>query len=302
MTEETKVEGEVQETPSANPRNRVMEEIAKSTQARDAEELQAFDEETGQVEAKAQPEEVKTDPEPVEAAPVVAAPPAPKMVSITVDGQQLEVEESRILEAGKRTLQKESAADKRLQEATREKQEAQALLASYRQLTGQQPNTAPSQDAPAQQATEGVVIDPEALDQLFDRKLYHRDAQKARATFDQEFPEIANDPYLMQVAAAREQERLNTVAALGESVGDPVVAYRKHGESIREWLKSKATALAQPAVVSDKLAQKRTITAVSAANARAPVQQEKKPLTTSEQIEQMRLQRKQGRLPQQTQH
>lgn len=302
MTEETKVEVEVQETPSANPRNRAMEEIAKSTQARDAEELQGFDEATGQVEAKAPAEETKTDPEPVEAAPVIAAAVvAPKMVQIIVDGQQLEVEESRILEAGKRTLQKESAADKRLQEATRKEQEAQALLANYRQLT-QQPNTAPSQDAPAQQATEGVALDPEALDQLFDRKLYHRDAQKARATFEKEFPEIASDQYLMQVAAAREQERLNTVAALGESVGDPEAAYRKHGEAIREWLKGKASVLAQPAVVSDKLAQKRTITAVSAVNARAPVQQDKKPLTTSEQIEQMRLQRKQGRTPQQTQH
>jgi len=184
MTEETKVEVEVQETPSANPRNRAMEEIAKSAQARDAEELQGFDEETGQVEAKAEPVAKTEQHEPTPAqlvkgaielgqlpADTPIAPPAPKMVQITVDGQQLEVEESRILEAGKRTLQKESAADKRLQEATRKEQEAHALLANYRQLTGQQPNTAPSQDAPAQQATEGVALDPEALDQLFDRKL-----------------------------------------------------------------------------------------------------------------------------------
>ena len=302
MTEETKVETEVQEDPkpTINPRNRVMDEIAKSAQERDSEDLQGIDMETGQIEGKAPTEQVKTDPEPVEEAPVVIAPPAPKMVAIIVDGQQLEVEESRILEAGKRTLQKESAADKRLQEATRQHQEAQALFARAQQLTGQQ-NTAPSQDAPAQQqATNGV--DPEMLDAFLEQKLYQRDAQKARATFDQEFPEIANDPYLMDVAAKREQDRLNTVAALGEPVGDPVAAYRKHGEAIREWLKSKATSLTKPAVVTDKMAQKRTITAVSAVNARAPVQQEKKPLTTSEQIEQMRLQRKQGRLPQQTQH
>lgn len=56
-----------------------------------------------------------------------AAAGAPKKIKIKVDGQEQEVDESAVLEAGMRTLQKESAADKRLEEATKARDEAERL-------------------------------------------------------------------------------------------------------------------------------------------------------------------------------
>jgi hypothetical protein len=216
-------------------------------------------------------------------------------VSIVVDGRAVEVEEDRIIEAGKRTLQKESAADRRLQEAVAKERQAQQLLDQARRLSGQdadETQTTPSQDAShTTQATNGV--DPQALDALLENKLYMRDAQKAVEKFKQDFPDIVSDPHLIRLAANMEQDRLDTATALGESFGDPYDAYRRHGESIRDWLKKRAPH-AQP-VNADKVEKKRSIMAVPAVNATAPKPQEKKPLTVSEQIEAMREARLKGR-------
>lgn len=286
--------------PTINPRNAAMAEIARSAHQAVSGELSDFDEDTGQITPK-EPDQVAQDtkkddtPEdpPAVAAPP-AEPPAPKMATIVVDGQAIEVEESRLIEAGKRTLQKETAADRRLQEAENKRRQAEALLEQAQRFNPNQPNTVPSQDAPpqAQQATNG--FDPAMLDTVLDQKLYIRDAQKAREAFEKEFPEIASDPDLMQVAAAREQRRLDTAAALGESLGNPFEAYRAHGEAIRSMLKKHAAPVASTET-QDKAERKRSITAVPAVNARTPAPQEKKPPTTGELIEQMRAQRRTGR-------
>lgn len=239
--------------------------------------------------AEEPPEAPEPAPEPAEAAPEpevapepVAAPaPAPKMASIVVDGQTIEVEESRLLEAGKRTLQKETAADRKLQDAARLKREAEEY-AQRVGFKGQEapPQSALSQDAPQQPAT----FSPEALDAVLENKLYNRDAQKAAAKFREDFPEIAADPHLMNMAANLESQRLATVTALGESYGDPFEAYHKHGDAIRQWLGKY-----KPAEVSeDKVERKRTITAVPAANAKAPAPQQPREMTVSEVIAQER--------------
>lgn len=66
---------------------------------------------------------------------VTNAAPEPKTLKLKVDGQELDVELDKVIEAGKRTLQKETAADKRLEEATRILNEAKAQaenLSKYR--------------------------------------------------------------------------------------------------------------------------------------------------------------------------
>lgn len=301
--------------PTANQRNAFEAEIAARVHQQSAEEMAGFNEDTGEIEAK--PAEVKAEPVSGEtpaaddapgadAAPVVAE--KPRMLTIIVDGQPIEVEESKALEAGKRTLQKDNAADRRLQDAARKLQEAEAVQrrvqaeAEYIKRIAAQHGIelqAPSQDAPqpSQQATPN--LDPAALGAIIENQIYIRDATRAAKSFWSDFPDIASDPHLRQMAASMEQQRLDAATAVGEPFGDPFEAYRKHGEAIRDWLKQRiAPAPVAPvtaAANADKSERKRTITAIPAVNARASAPVEKKPPTASEIIEAERLSRTQGR-------
>ena len=296
--------GQVEPQPTVNPRNAALAQLAQQAHARLSDELQGFNEESGEIEAK----EVKPEPAKakVEASPEPEVeqeqeqkpePSAPKMLTIIVDGTPIEVEESRILEAGKRTLQKDQAADRRLQEAAQIKRQAEELYAKAQRLSpdAAPSNQAPSQDAPQQQKQATNGLDPQALDSYINSKLYARDAEKAAAKFREDFPEIANDPYLMNMAASLESQRLETVAALGEGPGDPFEAYRKHGEKVKEWMQklSGNTVVVAP----DKAERKRTITAIPAVNARAPSTATPKVLTNDERIEEMRARRAAGGRP-----
>jgi hypothetical protein len=100
----------------------------------------------------------------------------------------------------------------------------------------------------------------------------------------------------MAIAVRLEDQRLAMANRLGEPLGDPVIAYRKHGEAIRKWMQEKAGAVLPTGTTSgDKADRKRTITAVPVANARSPSPKEEKPMTVSERIEQARIRRLQGR-------
>lgn len=270
-----------------NARLSAEEQIAARVHSANAPDFSGFNEETGEVHAKPQAEEKAEDkPEIEEEKPEVKEEPQPRTVSIVVDGQTVEVEESRILEAGKRALQKDHAADRRLQEAANAKRQAEELLRQAQRLSNPDASDdVPSKDAHTQQQ-EATSFTPEMLDTFLENKLYMRDAQKAAESFKKEFPEIAADPYLMNMAATLENQRLSTATALGESFGDPHDAYRKHGESIRSWLQKKT---GTPSVESvDKVERKRTITAVTAVNAKAPAPQPQKPQSISEIIEEER--------------
>jgi len=303
-------EGGGAETPTIVPhpqltsREVAMQQIAASVDLLQAPDLADFDEETGT--STPRPKIEPPEPEPELDDSVITAPPAPpepevpagpRMMSIVVDGQTIEVEESRILEAGKRTLQKDHAADRRLQEASETKRRAEALLAQAQRLSipdaNAEPDPAPSQDAPQQQAQATNGLDPAMLDTYLENRLYMRDAQKAAAKFRDDFPDIAADPHLMNIAAGLEQQRINTATALGEPLGDPFDAYRKHGEAVQAWLQQRTGN--KPEVPADKLERKRTITAIPAVNAKAQAPQAPRELTTSEIIEQQRLARKAGR-------
>ena len=308
-------------TPHLSGRAAAMSQIIANANAQVAGDLADFDEESGTATPRPALEEQEAEPEPDDS--VIFTPPEkeepeeptkPKMIPIVVDGQTIEVEESRVIDSGKRTLQKEAAADRRLQEANRQKQEAdrekQEAAELFRRARAaaaaagvDDQNQALSQDAPQYQAPATPAIDPAALlneleNRVGQNVLAHIKAQRAVDTFRQEFPEIAADPNLWQIAANLEQRRLEEAAALGEPLDASLEAYRKHGAEIRGWLASKAPQpqqAQQPAVSADKQERKRTITAVSAVNAKAPAPAAPKVLTVAEQIEQMRLQRKQGR-------
>jgi hypothetical protein len=285
-----------QETPqpTANPRNAAMAEIAQRAHAAVAGELNTFDEDTGTVGAPVveAPAEPPAEPEgtPAEAAPAEEKP-APRMVQIVVHGQTIEVPEDKIMEAGRRTLQKETAADRMLQDAAEKKRQAEALLQQARKLSLPGDADTPPQGDQQPQPTDRA-LDEATLDKKLEIKLFERDAQRAARIFEQEFPEIASDPVLRGYAARLEDERLAHAMAVGEPIGDPIDAYRKHGETVRKWLQERTGI--KPAVPQDKQERKRTITAVGAVNARAPAPKDDKPPSVSDTIEAMRTAR-QGR-------
>jgi hypothetical protein len=297
--------------PSANPRNAVEAAIAAQVHAAAADELASFNEDTGEIAPKAEtPREEAAAPaaapEPGEQVQAPAPEPdKPRMLTIIVDGQPIEVEESKALEAGKRTLQKDTAADRRLQDATRRLQEAQAAQrrneeqAAYIRQVAQQHGIelqAPSQDAPQPSQQTTPALDPAALGAMIENQMYIRDAQRAATKFWSDYPDIAADQHLRQMAANLEQQRLDAAKSVGEPFGDPFDAYRKHGDTIRDWLKQRtapAATAAQP--ITDKTERKRTITAIPAVNARASAPEEKRPPTVSEIIEAERVARTQGR-------
>ena len=82
-----------------------------------------------------------------------------EMVKLVVDGTEQEVPLSKVMDAGKRTLQKETAADKRLEEATSLKKSAEQLLADARKKTGQAPG-----------ADDGAGEKPQVKDDEFKAK------------------------------------------------------------------------------------------------------------------------------------
>jgi hypothetical protein len=84
-------------------------------------ELKAEEEPEKKIEGEQEPD-VEPDDEPTDE-------PEEEMVTLKVDGEEVKVPLSAVRDAGVRSLQKESAADKRLEEATRLKLEIDALKA-----------------------------------------------------------------------------------------------------------------------------------------------------------------------------
>jgi hypothetical protein len=299
-------------SPAHAGRNAALAQIASQVNAGYQEDLASFDETTGQIlpkqaepekpaqETQAAAEQGEQQEEQQESQQATQQTPAQaeELETIVVDGQQVQVKRSQLFDAGKRTLQKEATADKRLQEATELYRRAQAYEQALRQ------HAQPSQDAgqfsqsPSEDATNGNGLQPGRqatpdIGTLVDERLWLHDANKAAQRFKAEFKDIAEDPMLMRLAGQLEDERLAQVAAEGLPPGDPWDAYRKHGETIRARFGKPQTV--QPAVSEDRQERKRSTTTVVGAGARMQASQPKQPLTTAEIIEQQRIARRQGR-------
>jgi hypothetical protein len=74
-----------------------------------------------------------------------------KKIKIVIDGEETEVDYDSVLEAGKQTLQKERAADRRLQEAELKRQEAERFLQSAKQQKPEIDKVAEKEKLEAQQ-------------------------------------------------------------------------------------------------------------------------------------------------------
>lgn len=306
------VETEVVEVPE-NPRNSVLAEIAAKAREERDKDIQANGEtpidtsgasEEPPQEAKATetPEPLPTEGEEQESKPAEAAQPDQEMVTIKVDGELRQVPKDKILDAGVRTLQKESAADRRLEEANR-------LLEEIKQkLVQPQPKQEPLPSPKWDDATIAYALEhgdenqkTEAVRQLREREPYATPEQIAAAATSQvldtvdfrssaewfmsEYKDIASDPYLMTLAANEELRLRNA--------GDRRTRremYRDIGDSLRQWRGGSAAAT----TLEEKKQAKATITNLPTASARKQAPEQPKPKTPSDIIEDMRKRRGQA--------
>jgi hypothetical protein len=283
-------------------RNETVERIAKAAQeARDKELADAGHEvvdTSGGTEAPAE-EAPKEEEKPAEViadktAEITPEPDKPKMVKVKVDGKEMEVPEQQILDAGVRTLQKETAADQRLAEANRILNEAKEVVAPKVKPLPEMDAVELTRrirlgnDEEAQEAIRLLQGRPQATPEQIaeaveSRVLGQIEAKEAGNWFIDEYKDIVGDPYLASIIVA-ENERLS-------DSGDnrPLKArYKEIGDNVRakltEWRGGKATV----STTTDKLERKSTIENLPSASARQQAPEQPKPETPSEIIQKMR--------------
>lgn len=290
--------------PAHSGRNAALAQIAKQVDAGYQEDLEQFDEESGQILPKQETEQKAVAQEPQEEQQeqqetAQQTQPEEDLETIVVDGRSVQVKRSQLIDAGRRTLQKEEAAARRLEEATATLRQAQAYAQSLRQQhqpsqdAGELSQSPSGQDATNRSGAQTQAIPVEDIRTLVRHEQWLANAETAAQRFKTEFKDIADDPLLMRLAGQLEDERLAQAAQTNAPLGDPWEAYKKHGETIRARFGKPQTV--QPAVSEDRLERKRSTTTVVGSGARMQSAQPSKPLTTSEIIEQQRLARTRGR-------
>jgi len=251
------------------------------------------------------PEEPKAEPQPE---PVAEAP---KVVKVKVDGEEFDVPQEEIDEAGGiKAYQKERAAQNRLEKARQaleETRKSQAQIAEW--LMRQQQQAQPKKPQVSiehqiaekmdivrfgtkeeaakawleiQQLQQPKQLDPRTIVEQATNKIKH---DQAVAEFDKEFQDVATNPLLLKLVVALRNERL----AQAKGPIDWPVFYRTIGNEVR----SVAGRQSQPASaptktpsttssVSDKEARKASITVLPTSSARAELPKEEKELTPEE--------------------
>lgn len=264
------------------------------------EEFEAEEPEEEQEELE--PEEAEEPAEEEQEQEPVAEPEAKKETrKIKVDGQEKEVSIDEIIAAGTRALQKESAADARLAEATRLLNEAkqQKQQPSVEDVATQRA----TQDAELSQIVRAIQVGTEeeaaqALQYLMERQRTTPDqiatvavtqvqamleARDTQSKFMTSFPEIAKDQRLYQLAAQEVQRRLEA----GEA--NSWETYEAAGKEIESWFKVPKADTSMQA----KEQKKRTVTTLPSAGGKLPNKPDEKPETVSDVLNEMRKARKQ---------
>ena len=233
----------------------------------------------------------------------------PEMVKITVDGEEKEVLLSDVLDAGTRTYQKESAADKRLEEATRLLKEAKEQKPTDDDIPGDDEDgftgsMTPKQIAEALQygtAEEAAVaveqmnsqgrsreaVTPERVQEITRETVRStNNAEKIAHKFDSPadkggFKDLADDPHLRRMVIDGVNEQLKA--------GKPNTweTYEAAGTKVRGWLEERTGGTPKDSF-TDKKERKKTIDNVQAAGAaKGNVNQKPKGQTASEVIEEI---------------
>jgi hypothetical protein len=189
-------------------------------------------------------------------------PPAAKTRKIKVDGEEQEVPEDKILDAGVRALQKESAADRRLQEATEKLTRAEQLLAAAERQSAPSaesespPSGSPDADVTAlakaiQFGTEDEVkaavktmLDrqgpgrsnatppPEDVVAVVEQRLEFKSALNK---FQSEFKDVWDDPYLRKLAFDEDDRLQKEIIAGNREPMNYLERFVEAGKAVREW-------------------------------------------------------------------
>lgn len=299
-------------TPELNPRNRVMAEIAARSNkqadvdAQDAAET--VDDEGNEVEPPPSTEEAASDQE-AEAAPAETPAPAESPAAaaestvpaastvdpdaeytIEIEGRPMKVKGAQIIDAGRRTLQKETAADYRLQLATAALEEARRQAAAVQQA-------APTAQAPApitdiqlaelvqfgtkEQAAAAIAeirrrdssaVTAEGLQQFMtaqlpkvvDRQLDFREATRF---VQNEYGDLLADPYLRQMFFWKEDSLRKAGDQRGytdlyKAIGDDL---RKHFNRPKAGVQTSAAPTSQPAAPAPTREQRQAVKAAAPA-------------------------------------
>lgn len=237
---------QVKTHPRLEERNNYVEQLAARAEA---EILEA-----------SPPEEPPVEDPP--AAPVEEPPAAAKTRKIKVDGTEQEVPEDKVVEAGIRALQKESAADRRLQEATEKLTRAEQLLATAEKRsaapddTESPPSGSPDADVAAlakaiQFGTEDEV--KAAVKTMLDRQAPGRsdatpkpeevvavveqrlEFKSALNKFQTEFKDVWDDPYLRKLAFDEDDRLQKEIIAGNREPMNYLERFAEAGKAVREW-------------------------------------------------------------------
>lgn len=315
---ETEVEPAAVETPARpssrnEPRRQAMEEI----EAREAKVR-------GEQEAAPKPTEAAPEPdavvEPATPATVDATPAveSAKTVKVKVDGEEFDVPQSEIDEAGGvSSYQKGRAADNRLRksnESLAQIRQTQEQIAQYiQQQAPKQPTLTDAQFIQSkvdvirfgtpEESTAALqeVLARQRVDEatIIQRATMHIQKSAAVDNFAKEFQDVASNPLLLKLAMALESER---APQSGPNTNWPEF-YRKIGNEVRSvsGRPSQPSSSAAPAAVaptsdttspaSDKEARKASIVNLPTAAARAALPTESKPETREDILNQMRTSR-----------
>lgn len=166
------------------------------------------------------------------------APTDDPVETLKIDGQEREVPQSKVLEEGRRAMQKELAADKRLEEAALLKKQYEELLARATQ------NVPPPPEEDLTEIIQNAAFDPEAAKKLAQMikgrdaatpdvmKLVREEisAQHMLDRFKTEFKDIVEDERALTLAASMEAQK--------RQAGDTRPLYdiwAEVGNDIRSW-------------------------------------------------------------------
>jgi hypothetical protein len=283
-------------------RNETLERIAEAARKERDQELLDAGFEVVDTSGGTSPQEAEEEPaedvvDEIDETPEVEEviePPAEKMIKVKVDGVEKEVPESLILDAGVRAVQKESAADKRLAEATQ-------LLKTAQEAAAPKKTPLPDMDAvelanrirmgsdEEAQAAISILLERNQAtpDQIADvaeeRVLKKLEFKDALTWFQTSYPEVVADPYLIQIAIAEEQRLRDAGDTRGykdvyKDVGDAI------SKKMNEWRGGKPTVSTN----TEKKERKSEISNLPAASARKVAQEQPQAKSPSQVIEDMR--------------
>jgi hypothetical protein len=220
------------------------------------------------------------------------APTEDPVEKLKIDGEEREVPQSKVLEEGRRAMQKELAADKRLEEAALLKKQYEELLAR----ANQQFTPPPPVEEDLTEAIQNAAFDPEAARKLA-QAIRGRDAatpdvmqlvreeiqnQHMLDRFKTEFKDIVEDERALTLAASMEAQK--------RQAGDKRPLYdiwSEVGNDIRTWKAGLSGQTKQEA--------KAKLQDINVASARIEQKDTPRPPTMSEVID--RLAKSRGQLP-----